>query len=331
MEKGSFLREELGSRRGGDRAMNRRRAAAILLTVLVLGLSGCTEVKDIRVSFLPEGCGGPESREKASGASDASSQSAVINSTASGQSASGETVSGEAQAENTGSEEGSPESTPAAKPTAIPPSVTVTPIPTSTPAPRMLGTKTIDANYIFLTNNTENPIRQFYMRENYTGGDWGRNLLPSETTIKTGETVQLFYPSKSDTDSVYDIKVVDRVGNSYAIYAVNFSDMTNAALRVQYNTAYISYMSLSSNKEMTADYSETLAINYSYDPVEDQKKEKKKGSSEPTNLEDLVDDPKFGYYDDGGNWTWYYDDEFMSHVGDEDYGYFTSDGYWIAN
>ena len=313
--------------------MNRRRASAILLAVLCLSLTGCTEVKDIRVSFLPEGCGGPESREKASGASQASSsEGTVINSTASGQTASSETAAGTAQANNTGTAgEGNPESTPAPKPTAIPPSVTVTPIPTSTPAPRMLGTKTIDANFIFLTNNTENAIRQFYLRDNYTGGDWGKNLLPSETMIRTGETVQLFYPSKTDNDSIYDIKVVDRVGNSYAIYAINFSDMTNAALRVQYNTAYISYMSLSSNKEMTADYSETLAINYSYDPVEEQNKKKKKGSSEPTNLEDLVDDPKFGYYDDRGNWTWYYNDEFMSHVGDEDYGYFTSDGYWIAN
>ncbi len=319
--------------------MIRKKSAVILLAVLCLSLSGCTEVQDIRVSFLPEGCGGPDSREKASGVSDETvSDSTLLSSNTSGSITSDETVStakdsDEAQAAQTASGDGQSENLPEAKPTAIPPSVTVTPIPTSTPAPRMLGTKTINANYIFLTNNTENPIRQFYMRKNYTGGDWGKNLLPSETMIKTGETVQLFYPSDSEDEAVYDIKVVDRVGNSYAIYAVNFGDMTNAALRVQYNTAYISYMSLSSNKEMTADYSETLAINTSYDPVKEQNKNKnkKKGSSEPTDLEELVDDPKFGYYDDSGNWTWYYDDEFMSHVGDEDYGYFTSDGYWIMN
>ena len=50
--------------------------------------------------------------------------------------------------------------TPAATPTPTEVPVTVTPVPTSTPAPKVIGVKTSQAKYIYLTNKLQDNIRE---------------------------------------------------------------------------------------------------------------------------------------------------------------------------
>ena len=62
--------------------------------------------------------------------------------------------------------------TPAATPTPTEVPVTVTPVPTSTPAPKVIGVKTSQAKYIYLTNSLQNDIREIYLMTS-GGEDWG--------------------------------------------------------------------------------------------------------------------------------------------------------------
>lgn len=80
--------------------------------------------------------------------------------------------------------------TPMATPTPTVISITATPLPTSTPAPKMIGKKTAQAKFIYLTNNLQNDIRELYLRVSGDDeGDWGNNLLSAETAFKAAEQV----------------------------------------------------------------------------------------------------------------------------------------------
>ncbi len=157
-----------------------------------------------------------------------------------------------------------PEAT--AAPTAVP--VTVTPVPTSTPAPKVIGVKTTDAKFVYLTNSLSSDLREIYLMTS-GGEDWGKNLIPSESSVKGAEQVQMYYtPSTESTDSedtsedstedtsststeLYDMKIVTSDGNTYEIYSIDLGDMEKASLTMDTDseTAYLRYMSLSEKKE----------------------------------------------------------------------------------
>ena len=158
--------------------------------------------------------------------------------------------------------------TPMATPTPTVISITATPLPTSTPAPKMIGKKTAQAKFIYLTNNLQNDIRELYMRVSGDDeGDWGNNLLSAETAFKAAEQVQMYYNGSSsdmsgqtDTENStetsesslkYDMKLVTADGSSYEIYSVDFGDMEKATLLLDQDgsSVYLRYMSLSTKKE----------------------------------------------------------------------------------
>lgn len=118
-----------------------------------------------------------------------------------------------------------PTPVPTAAPTAAP--ATSTPLPTSTPAPKLIGVKTSTAKFVYLTNSTKGEIREIYLRA-AGGEEWGKNLVPAEATIKDAEQVQMYYTPDSARDAIYDMKIVDGDGNAYEIYSVQLSDMEKA-------------------------------------------------------------------------------------------------------
>lgn len=151
---------------------------------------------------------------------------------------------------------------PAAAPTAVP--ATATPAPTSTPAPRSIGEKNSKSKYVYMTNNLSTKIREFYLM--VSGEDeWGENLIPSETSIKKSEQVQLFYTPESDShegetvsedetadsENLYDMKIVTADGDIYEIYSIELGDMEKAVLTYDQDmgVAYLRYMSLTDKKE----------------------------------------------------------------------------------
>ena len=228
--------------------------------------------------------------------------------------------------------------TPTPAPTPVP--ATVTPKPTSTPAPRMLGMKTIQSEFIFLTNSTQIALREVYLKKS-DEYEWGKNLVPSETTVRVSETVQMFYDKPSSPDLYYDMKFVDKAGNAYAIYYIMLSDMNSAVFHVRDGSAYLSYYSLEEKREVNTDGSETLATDYSSNTDEDgYYDENGYWVTEYTNDSDYSDysgspyefgDTDHGYYDVYGNWQFhgtsgspYYD-----YMGDPRYGYFDMDGDWV--
>ena len=133
--------------------------------------------------------------------------------------------------------------TPAATPTPTEVPVTVTPVPTSTPAPKVIGVKTSQAKYIYMTNGLQDDLREIYLMTS-GGDDWGKNLIPAESSVKASEQVQMFYTpddtsvSSDSTDestdttttTVYDMKIVTAKGDVYQIYSINLSDMEKASL-----------------------------------------------------------------------------------------------------
>ena len=144
--------------------------------------------------------------------------------------------------------------TPAATPTPTEVPVTVTPVPTSTPAPKVIGVKTSQAKYIYMTNKLEDDIREIYLMTS-GGDDWGKNLIPAEASVKASEQVQMFYTpgdtavSSDSTDesadttttTVYDMKIVTAKGDVYQIYSIDLGDMEKASLAYdeESSTAYL--------------------------------------------------------------------------------------------
>ena len=210
-------------------------------------------------------------------------------------------------------------STPTPAPTATPIPATATPVPTSTPAPRRIGTKTPQSKYVYLTNGLAEALREVYLRGS-GDEDWGKNMIPVESTVKASEKVQMCYTPSDIGGGFYDLKVVDKKGNSYAIYEINIGDFEEGTVRVEDDSAYLSYISLSTGDETRAEYSETLAQNYD------------NGGSSDSHEGDY----NYGYYDDYGNWVAYdYSGSSSSsggdsHEGDYNYGYYDDYGNWVA-
>ena len=175
---------------------------------------------------------------------------------------------------------GTPSSTSAkADPTAAPtPSIvpiilssataTPTPTPEPTPEPPVIGQQTDNAKFIYFSNDLRTDLKELYLRTSGSSDqNWGSNFIPSEASIRPSEKVRLYYGEEDETsasasgdqkasneDSIYyDIKLVTSDGKAYEIYSVQFSDMEKASLLLAANTAtaYLSYVSLSSQKETT--------------------------------------------------------------------------------
>lgn len=170
--------------------------------------------------------------------------------------------------------------TPAATPTPTAVPATVTPVPTSTPAPKLIGVKTSQAKYVYLTNKLSDDIREIYLMTS-GGDDWGKNLIPAESSVKAAEQVQMFYTpadsvSSESTDesadtaskAVYDMKIVTAKGDAYQIYSIDLSDMEKASLSYDEETgvAYLSYTSLADKSEKnTKDNAQQTASSESTD------------------------------------------------------------------
>ena len=203
-----------------------------------------------------------------------------------------------------------PEAT--AAPTAVP--VTVTPVPTSTPAPKVIGVKTTDAKFVYLTNSLSSDLREIYLMTS-GGEDWGKNLIPSESSVKGAEQVQMYYtPSTESTDSedtsedstedtsststeLYDMKIVTSDGNTYEIYSIYLGDMEKASLTMDTDseTAYLRYMSLSEKKEKdTRDNSQQTS---SSDDESSDDSSYDDSSYDDSSYDESSDD---GSYDDSG-------------------------------
>ncbi|MDO4274225.1 MAG: hypothetical protein Q4D16_11185 [Eubacteriales bacterium] len=141
-----------------------------------------------------------------------------------------------------------PTPVPTAAPTPAP--ATATPLPTSTPAPRLIGSKTSTAKFVYLTNSTGKVLREIYVKVS-GGEEWGRNLIPSEASVKASEQVQMYYaPGEQEEKALYDMKIITDNADIYEIYNVDLEDMKSASLRAEEDSAYIRYMSLSAKKEM---------------------------------------------------------------------------------
>lgn len=207
---------------------------------------------------------------------------------------------------------------PAAAPTAVPTAVpaTVTPAPTSTPAPRSIGEKNSKSKYVYLTNNLSTKIREFYLM--VSGEDeWGENLIPSETSIKKSEQVQLFYTPESDSheeetvsedetadsENLYDMKIVTADGDIYEIYSVELGDMEKAVLTYDQDmgVAYLRYMSLTDKKEKdTKENSQQTGASDDYSEEDDQDDESyDNGNSDNGSSDDGSSDD--GSSDDGSS------------------------------
>ena len=242
--------------------------------------------------------------------------------------------------------------TPAATPTPTEVPVTVTPVPTSTPAPKVIGVKTSQAKYIYLTNSLQNDIREIYLMTS-GGEDWGKNLIPSESSVKAAEQVQMYYTADSSsasdsseestdtttdtssTSALYDMKIVTASGDAYQIYSVNLGDMEKASLAYdeESSVAYLRYMSLSEKKEKdtkensqqtsSSDDSseETSSDDSSYDDSYSDDSSYDDGSSDDSSYDDGSSDDSSSYddgsYDDGSYDDGSYDDSSYDDYVDE--------------
>ncbi len=191
---------------------------------------------------------------------------------------------------------------------------TPTPAPTSTPSPRMIGTKTSQSKYMFLTNTTDNPLREIYLCL-YGQLDWGKNLIPPETTVRAGERVQMFFDEPGEKD-LYSMKLVDKAGNIWAIYAFPLADMDSATIQIIGGVAFLYYTSLSTGQQTNTMYGERLAKSYDYSTYT---------ASVATTADPHEGDYNYGYYDANGNWVAYEYGDTTYTVYDPDTGTSTTD------
>lgn len=127
---------------------------------------------------------------------------------------------------------------------------TSTPVPTPTAAPKIIGKKTSGAKSVYISNNTDKRFRKVYVRQSGYE-DWGNNLIPSESSIRASEKIQMYYTPGEGDSVTYDMKWTDSTGNSYEMYSVQLSDMESASLRLdtEQGIIYLTYMSLSKKSE----------------------------------------------------------------------------------
>ena len=134
--------------------------------------------------------------------------------------------------------------------TTLIPEISATPTPAFSPtaAPRMIGRKTTSAGSAMISNSTGTRFRQLFLQVSGTG-DWGRNLIPSEGSIRVSEQFTLYYP-EAVNGNTYDLRLRDDDGTLYEIYGVDLTDIDSAVLRKDdEDVVYLSYMSKNTKSE----------------------------------------------------------------------------------
>ncbi len=192
-----------------------------------------------------------------------------------------------------------PKVTPTPAATATPVPVTSTPVPTPTQAVKMIGIKTKDAKMVYLTNGTKAELRGIYLKGTEEE-EWGRNLVPAESSVKAGEQVRMYYiPLSAEEEGSYDLKIVTEEGSIYELLGISMEDMERASLKLDEEKDLLSlrYMSLRQKKEVITSGSDS-ADSQDEDWEEDYEEEEEDSSYwEPE--ENTGND----YGDDGGNGT----------------------------
>lgn len=138
--------------------------------------------------------------------------------------------------------------TPVPTATPVPVTSTPTPMPTPTEAPKRIGVKTDTAKYVTFVNYAGVDLREIYIQDDETE-EWGKNLIPSESSIRDKEQVQMFYEPQDDGE--YHLKIVTENAEEFEIYSAELDDMKQAALYIEEGSAYLKYTSISSKTEKT--------------------------------------------------------------------------------
>lgn len=180
--------------------------------------------------------------------------------------------------------------TPVPTATPVPVTSTPTPMPTPTGAPKRIGVKTDTAKYVTLVNNAGVDLREIYIQDDETE-EWGNSLIPSESSIRDKERVQMFYEPQNDKE--YHLKIVTENAEEFEIYGAELDDMKQAALYIEEGTAYLKYTSLSSKTEKTTTNTES-SDDISYD--EESLSEDQTYGSDYS--EDYSGSGNGGYYED---------------------------------
>ena len=217
----------------------------------------------------------------------------------------------------------------------------------------MIGTKTAQAKFIYLSNSLQSDIRELYLRTSGNeDGDWGKNLISMESSIKAAEQVQMYYggetsssttesgdSSESTSDSTsanYDMKLVTADGNSYEIYSVNFGGMEKASLMLDDSTSsvYLRYMSLSTKKETDTRGNSVETSDSSDESSEDSSSSDSSSSDSSDSYDSSSDSSYDGSYDDSSDSSddyndGSYDDSYDGSYDDSSYddGGYADEGY----
>ena len=195
-----------------------------------------------------------------------------------------------------------PKVTPTPAATATPVLVTSTPVPTPTQAVKMIGIKTKDAKMVYLTNGTKAELRGIYLKGTEEE-EWGRNLVPAESSVKAGEQVRMYYiPLSAEEEGSYDLKIVTEEGSIYELLGISMEDMERASLKLDEEKDLLSlrYMSLRQKKEVItsgSDSADSQDEDWEEDYEEEEEEEEDSSYWEPE--ENTGNDQG----DDGGNGT----------------------------
>lgn len=216
------------------------------------------------------------------------------------------------------------------------PEPTPEPVSTATPAPWRIGTKTSLSSYVYLSNSLNDKIREMYLMA-YGGYEWGKNIIPSEGTIKAFEKVQFCYTPFTDDSgeevSSYSFKFVTQSGKVYQLDQVPLQDMQQAVLRVDQDIFSMHYTSLSDNTEKVIsgtdadlgysdwedsyDEDDSEEDSYDYDSDTSYDYDYEEDSYEDS-YDDSYDDDYGVQYDDDSYSDESYDEEYYSYD-DEEY------------
>ena len=220
----------------------------------------------------------------------------------------------------------SPAPAPTAEPvaTATPtPSPTPVPSPTPTPAPRKIGDKDTAAGSFIVVNNTGKRFRILQIRPE-SSQDWGRNLIPADSSIQPNTSFALYYPT---SDSYQQVRLVDTERVEYIMYTQPLTDMENASLLLDgAGDPYFAYTSRSGGGERdTSGYSYTDYFSGSYQDAGGDGSAGASGSGSSSGQStDSDEDPGFTIYsestyssedEDSGSDDYSGDDESWDYVG----------------
>ena len=234
-----------------------------------------------------------------------------------------------------------PSPTPEPVPLEAAPPATPTPIPARSDRPRIIGSKSTAAGSVLLTNQSGMRIRELYLAEAYSE-EWGRNLIPSESSIREGEKIKLFYPAiPEDSEGYYDILVRCEDGYTDVIYYVRLADTSEGAITYDPSDGYLHLTELTAaSADPSSDSSENGGNQSGSDrrrssrSEEDSEDEDEEDSwdedEEDSEDEDEEDDEDSWDDEDDEDWEVYYYDNEYGYI-DENGEFVYYDGYYDEN